>query len=70
MLRVYAVTQGEPCARSVQRPTERYAHIVTRTLEARTLAEEATTCRDQEACPQSLDVVTSRPLHVEASHYM
>jgi len=45
VLRVYAVAQGEPCARSVRRPTEPYAHIVTRTLEARIIEEEVTTCR-------------------------
>jgi len=38
VLRVYAVAQGEPCARSVRRPTERYAHVVTRTLAARLIA--------------------------------
>jgi len=67
MLRVYEVAQGETCARSVRRPTERYGHSVPLHLEARIVAYEATTYRDQEECPKSLHVVTSGTLHVVAS---
>jgi hypothetical protein len=58
VLRVYEVAQGETCARSVRRPTERYGHGVALHLEARIVAYEATTYRDQDECPQSLHVVT------------
>ena len=34
-------------------------HLGARDLAARIVASEATTSRDQEACPQSLDVVIS-----------
>ena len=70
MLRVYEMALGEPCVRSVRRPTEQYAHVVTCTLVARIIEEEATTCRDQDAGPQSLYVLTARLLYVVASHYM
>jgi hypothetical protein len=43
---------------SVRRPTERDGHVGVRNLEARIVGDEATTSRDQDACPQSLDVVT------------
>ena len=51
------VSCSKPGARSVWRPTERSGH-------------EVTTSRDQEACPQSLHVVTLESLHVVAGHYM
>ena len=54
----HEVSCGETCARSVRRPTERYGHVVALNLEARIVAYEATTSRDQAECPQSLDVVT------------
>ena len=69
-LRVYEVSHGETCARSVQRPTERYGHVVARNLAARIVEYEATTSRDQDACPQPLHVVTAGPLHVVTGHYM
>jgi hypothetical protein len=65
-----AVSCGEPGARAVRRSTERSGHVVVRTLAARIVAYEVTTSRDQEACPQSLHVVTLGSLHVVASHYM
>jgi hypothetical protein len=64
------VSCGELGARAVRRPTERSDHVVARNLEARIVEYEVTTSRDQDACPQSLHVVTLGPLHVVASHYM
>ena len=49
---------GGTCAQSVRRPPERYGHVVALTLEARIVAYEVTTSRDQDSCPQSLDVMT------------
>ena len=58
------VSCGQPGARSVRRSTERSGHVVIRTLAARIVAYEVTISRDQEACPQSLHIVTLGPLHV------
>ena len=58
------VSCGEPCARFVRRPPERYSHVVARNLEVRIVEYEATTSRDQDEGPTSLHVVTSGPLHL------
>jgi hypothetical protein len=58
VLRVYEVAHGETWARSVRRPPERSGHGVALNLEARIVAYESTTSRDQDAYPQSLHVVT------------
>jgi hypothetical protein len=65
----HEVSCGETCARAVRRPPERSGHVVARNLEARIVAYEATTSRDQDSFSQSLHVVTAGPLHVVASHY-
>jgi hypothetical protein len=70
VLRVYEVAHGEICARSVRRPPEPSGYGVARNLEARIVAYEATTSRDQNACPQSLHVGALGTLHVVTSHYM
>ena len=52
------VSCGEPGARAVRSPTERSGRVVARTLAARIVGILRLLHVDQEACPQSLQVVT------------